>query len=120
MTTSTSITTSTSTSCEEQLIHAQKAGSFIKAAEYIATRVPAISSEYKSKIRTDRYGNPFFKLVYKDIEMPSDVATGFKRMYHSANIFEEENGKISIVLSLNWETFQGGMNGVTIFNEYVK
>ena len=116
----TTITTFTSTSRDEQLIHTQKAISFIKAAEYIAARVPAVSSEYKSKIRSDRYGNPFFNLMYKDIEMPSDIATGFKRMYHSANIFESENGEISIVLSLNWETFQGGSNGVTIFNEYVK
>ena len=90
------------------------------AVEYIARKVPAVSSEYTVVLKTNsRYGKPFFKITYKDIEMPEDIASGFRRMYHSADVWENEEG-FSVVLSLRWETFQGGENGVTIFNECVK
>ena len=90
------------------------------AVEYIARKVPAVSSEYTVVLRTNsRYGKPFFKITYKDIEMPEDIASGFRRMYHSAEVLENEEG-FSIVLSLRWETLQGGENGVTIFNEYIE
>ena len=90
------------------------------AAKYIAERIPAISTEYKSEIRYDRNNTPFFRLTYADIKMPSDINTGFKRMYHSADIHSVKGGGFSIVLSLRWETLQGGDNGVTIFNEYIE
>ena len=90
-----------------------------KAVKYIAERIPAISTEYKSETRQGRNGKNFYRLTYKDIEMPSDIATGFRRMYHSADVWENEEG-FSIVLSLKWETLQGGENGVTIFNEYIE
>ena len=92
------------------------------AVEYIAKRIPAISTEYKSEIRHDRHGITFFRLTYKDIEMPSDIATGFRRMYHSADIQPSVKGKngFSITISLKWETLQGGENGVTILNEYIE
>ena len=90
------------------------------AAEYIAKRIPVISTEYKSEIKHDRHGVPFFRLTYRDIEMPSDIATGFRRMYHSADIHSVKGKGFSIVLSLRWETLQGGENGVTIFNEYIE
>ena len=90
------------------------------AVEYITRKVPAISSEYTVVLRTNsRQGKPFFRLTYKDIEMPEDIASGFKRMYHSADIWENEGKGFSVILSLMWETFQGGKNGVTIFNEYI-
>lgn len=91
------------------------------AAKYIAERIPAISAEYKSELRHDRNNVPFFRLTYKDIEMPSDISTGFRRMYHSADIHSAKGKKgFSITISLRWETFQGGENGVTIFSEYIE
>ena len=91
------------------------------AVEYIAKRIPAISPEYKREIRYDRHGIPFFRLTYKDIEMPSDIATGFRRMYHSADIHPSTSeNRYAIILSLRWETLQGGENGVTILNEFIK
>ena len=89
------------------------------AAEYIAKRIPAISTEYKSEIKHDRHGTPFFRLTYSDISMPSDINTGFRRMYHSADVFSVKGG-FSIVLSLRWETLHGGENGVTILNEFIE
>ena len=90
------------------------------AVEYIAKRIPAVSSEYTVVLRTNsRYGKPLYSITYKDIEMPSDISTGFRRMYHSADVLEEEEG-FSITLSLRWETHQGGENGVTIFSEYIE
>ena len=90
------------------------------AAEYIAKRIPAISTEYKSEIKHDRHGVPFFRLTYTDIKMPPDLNTGFKRMYHSADIFSVKGGGFSVTLSLRWETLQGGENGVTILNEFIE
>lgn len=90
------------------------------AVEYIAKRIPAISTEYKSELRHDRNSTSFFRLTYKDIEMPSDIVTGFRRMYHSADIHPVNGGGFSVILSLRWETLQGGENGVTIFNEYIE
>lgn len=90
------------------------------ALEYIARKVPAVSSECTVVLRTNsRYGKPFYKITYKDIEMPEDIGTGFRRMYHSADVWENEEG-FSVVLSLKWETHQGWENGVTIFSELVK
>lgn len=90
------------------------------AAEYIAKRIPAVGTEYTTEPRYDRHGNLFFRVTYKDITMPSDISTGFKRMYHSADVHAIKGGGFSIVLSLRWETLQGGENGVTIFNEYAE
>ena len=90
------------------------------AAEYIAKRIPAISTEYKSEIKHDRHGVPFFRLTYADIRLPAEISTGFKRMYHSADVISVKEGGFSIVLSLRWETHQGGENGVTILNEFIE
>ena len=90
------------------------------AAEYIAKRIPAISTEYKSELKHGRNGTPFFRLTYADIQMPDDISTGFRRMYHSADVFSVNGGGFSIVLSLRWETLQGGNNGVTILNEFIE
>ena len=90
------------------------------AAEYIAKHIPAISAEYKSEIKHDRHGTPFFRLTYSDIQMPAEISTGFKRMYHSADVFSVKGGGFSVVLSLRWETLQGGENGVAILNEFIE
>ena len=90
------------------------------AAEYIAKKIPAVGTEYTVEPRYDRHENLFFRLTYKDITMPSDIGTGFKRMYHSADVHVIKGVGFSIVLSLRWETLQGGENGVTILNEFIE
>lgn len=90
------------------------------AVEYIARRVPEIGSECTVVLRTNSYHRkPLYRVTYKDIAIPKNIAMAFKRMYYSADIMEEKEG-FSITLSLKWETFQGGYNGVTIFSEYIK
>ena len=91
----------------------------MKFAEYIAKRIP-VSAEFKSEIKHDRHGVPFFRLTYADIQLPAEISTGFKRMYHSADISSVKEGGFSVVLYLRWETFQGGNNGVMIFNEFIE
>ena len=90
------------------------------AVEYIAKRIPAVSTEYKSEIKHDRHGVPFFRLTYADIQLPAEINTGFKRMYHSADVSSVKGGGFSVVLSLRWEALQGGENGVTILNEFIE
>lgn len=90
------------------------------ALEYIARKVPAVSSEYTVVLRTNSYrGKPLYRVTYRDIAIPKNVVAAFKRMYYSADIMEEKEG-FSVILSLRWEAHQGGENGVTIFSELVK
>ena len=86
---------------------------------FISKKVPAISAEYKIERRMDRYNKAYYTITYADISMSPEIATGFKRMYHYAEISLVETG-YGVRLSLKWETLQGGTNGVTIFNEFLE
>lgn len=85
--------------------------------EFIKSRIPAITDVYVIATRYDRAGKVYFTWTFADIEMPEDINTGFKRMYHFGEITPGENG-FGVRLSLKWETLQGGQNGVIVFNEF--
>jgi hypothetical protein len=85
--------------------------------EFIKEKIPAVADGYRTETRYDRAGKAYFTWTFVDIEMPGDINTGFKRMYHFAEITPGENG-FGVRLSLRWVSLQGGENGVTIFNDF--
>ena len=88
--------------------------------DFIMEKVPAISAEYKVEPRYDKCGLHYWLCQFADIELPSEMTTGFKRMWHSAVVRPMPPKGFGVELSLRWETIQGGKNGITIFNEFLE
>ena len=91
-----------------------------RAIDFILGKAPAISAEYKVEPRYDKCGLHYWVYQFADIELPSEMTTEFKRMWHSAVVRPMPPKGFGVELSLRWETIQGGKNGITIFKNFLE